>query len=503
MDLTRTPVVIGAGQITNRVRNVETDARPPLELIADAIRTAAEDTGAPDVLHSVQRLAVSQVIGWYYPDIGRMLAETLGIAPAEAFETTTGGNTPQKLVGDAADAIARGELDLALLCGGEAVASRRKAHRAGIDLGWPRYAAPADRSADMTSGCSPFEFQLGLFWPSTTFAMFENALRADAGESIEAHQRTISELLAAFSEVGARHPDAWFQEPRPAELFRTVTPRNRMVNFPYTKLMNSMVEVDMAAALLVCSADKARALGVPEEKWVYVLGNATYEEPRFLSERVDYVTSPATRICGAHAYAQAGLTPHDISYVDLYSCFPAAPQIGARELGLAGRPWDQLTVTGGLPNFGGPWNNYCMHAIVTMVDRLRMSPEDTGLVYGIGMWLGKLSVGIYGGRPRPHGYAPHDATPHARELAEVSAGAPAFTETPAGTATIETYTVMHDREGEPETAFVYARLADGARCLALASDPAMLTWMESHEAVGVSCRVWTEDGRPQFALTEG
>ena len=502
MDVSRTPVIIGVGQVTNRISDVTKDARPPHELIVDGVRAAVADTGAADCLASVDSFRVVNVMGWNYPDLPGLLAEALGIQPRYQEITSVGGNTPQRLINETATAIGQGELDLALLAGGEAVASRRKAHRIGFDLGWTKYEDAPDRSREMMSGISPYEASMQLFLPAHTFGMFENAMRAAAGESIEEHQVKLGEQCAAFSRVAARHPNAWFQEARDAEDIRTITPTNRMIGFPYPKYMSANPEVDLAAATIMCSAAKAQALGVPEDRWVYYWGGATHHDGEYLSTKVNYHTSPAARATGAQALEQAGLGVDDIKYVDLYSCFPCVPRMAVQEIGLTGRPWDQCTVTGGLPYFGGPWNNYVMHAVATMVGLLREDPDAHGLVYSIAYWMTKQSIGVYGGRPRPGGFQLTDSAPYAARVAAESP--PAFTETPDGPVTVESYTVAHDRAGEPERGYAYGRLQDGIRCLGIFTDASMMEWVETHEAVGASGRMSTDDnGLGVFELTEG
>lgn len=500
MDPSRTPVIVGAGQVTNHIQNVETDHRPPLDLILDAARAALADAQMSSPLTGVDLLSIAKIIGWNYLDPTADVAAGLGLTAARRDYTAFGGNSPQRLVNEAAAAIGAGEIESALLLGGEAFASRRKAHRIGFKLPWPKDEVP-DRAAEYTGGCTPYELSHGLILPTQNFAMFENALRARAGESIAEHQRKLGEQCAAFSRVAARHPNAWFPQARTAEEIRTVTDVNRMVAFPYPKYMCAVLEVDQAAGVLVCSAAKAQALGIPEDRWVYVWGGADYPDGEFMTTKVNYHTSPAARACGAQALAQAGMSIDDVKYVDLYSCFPCVPQLGARELGLADRPWDALTLTGGLPYFGGPGNNYSMHAVATLVDRLREDPDATGLIYAIGYWAAKQSVGVYGGRPQPAGYAPVDPAPYAAQLAAEQP--PPFTETPDGRVTVETYSVAHGRSGEPETGFVFGRLDDGTRCFGVTGDAAMLEWMETHEAVGAAGHMRAQDGRTRFELTEG
>jgi acetyl-CoA C-acetyltransferase len=108
-----------------------------------------------------------------------------------------------------------------------------------------------------------------------------------------------------------------------------------MVGFPYTKYMNAIMEVDQGAALVVAASGAARALGIPEERWVWIRGGGDAEEdPWFLSERPAFDRSPALRVCASRALAQAQTSIDEIEAFDLYSCFPSAVEIACRELGI-------------------------------------------------------------------------------------------------------------------------------------------------------------------------
>ena len=157
----------------------------------------------------------------------------------------------------------------------------------------------------------------------------------------------------------------------------------------------------------------------------------------------------------------------DIGIVDLYSCFPSAVQLGAEALGLSLDR--QLTRTGGLSFAGGPWNNYVMHAIATVVRRPAPQPGELGLVWANGGYATKHAFGdLLDRRHRPtafrhdHPQAEIDALPR-RELAAAAEA--------AGPATIEAYTVMHGRDGVPEQAIATCLLADGRRAWGMSSDP--------------------------------
>ena len=128
-----------------------------------------------------------------------------------------------------------------------------------------------------------------------------------------------------------------------------------MISFPYPKLCTANMQVDQGAGYIVCSVEAARAAGVPEERWVFPLAGADAHDHWFISHRPELHRSPAIRLAAGAAFALAGVGPDDLGPIDLYSCFPAAVQMAAREIGLPvddpGRP---LTLTGGLTFGGGP-----------------------------------------------------------------------------------------------------------------------------------------------------
>jgi acetyl-CoA C-acetyltransferase len=238
--------------------------------------------------------------------------------------------------------------------------------------------------------------------------------------------------------------------------------------------MNSNNGVDQSAALLLCSVEAARQAGVPEDRWVFPHAGTDAHDQPFVSNRENLRSSPAIRLAGRRALDLAGVGPDDLAHVDLYSCFPSAVQIAAGELGLAlDRP---LTVTGGLCFAGGPWNNYVMHAIATMVGLLRQDPTAVGLNSANGGFVTKHAFGVYAARP------PADGFRYENVQAGVDAEAPRpFADGHEGPVDIESYTVMHERDGSPANAIAACLTADGARCWATSTDPDLLTAMTAEE----------------------
>jgi acetyl-CoA C-acetyltransferase len=494
----QTPILVGAGQLTQRDAELAT-ALDPLAMMDVVARRAADDAGAGHALLAhVDSVAVVNVFCWPYANPPRDLAGRLGIRPAEALNTTVGGNTPQWLVNETAAKIAAGRVRVALLAGAEAVRTVMRARKARHQLAW---VSGSDGSptviGDPRDGTSEHEVAHGFMLPTQIYPLFENALRARAGRTVAEHQHMLGRLCARLSAVAAGNPYAWFAEARTAEEIATVSAVNRMIGFPYPKLMNAIIEVDQAAAVLMTSASEARALGIPRDRWVYLWGSGQAHDRWFVSDRSDYTTSPALREAGRQALAAAGIGIDRVAHLDLYSCFPAAVQIGREALGIAPDDPRALTVTGGLPYFGGPGNNYSMHAIAEMMARVRAQPGSVGLVTALGWYLTKHAVGIYSTAPTNRPFAREDPAP--RQAALDAGPAPELAREPSGSATIETYTVLHDRDGAPMRGLVIGRLDDGRRFLAVAPDDrAVLEELTAREGVGRRGRAWTDDGLGRF-----
>ena len=492
----RTPVLVGAGQYAHHAEGLD-DALDPVGLMCVAIDRARADAGL-DALPDPDAIAVVSLLSWRYGDPAHFVAEQLGLKPTETLMTTAGGNSPQTLVNTTARDIQDGRADFVILTGGEAWRTRSKARKGGVELDWPRAAAdqlPRIVGEELAMS-HPAERARGLFMPVQIYPMFETAIRHAAGRSVEEQLVVASELWSRFSAVAAANENAWRSVERSAEEIRTPTPTNRMIGFPYTKYMNSNNDVDMGAALIMCSAGRAEALGIDRDRWVFVHAGTDCHEHAFLSNRWSFDRTPAIELGARRALELAGMTIDDIDIVDLYSCFPSAVQLGAQSLGL---PLDrQLTRPGGLPFAGGPWNNYVMHAIASMMDDLRDGAGTTGLVWANGGYATKHAFGVYSTEPPAAGF--HYAYPQdeidampSRELAD---GADA-----AGDVTIEAYTVMHDRDGRPETALAACLLADGRRAWGMSSDVALATAMCSGEWVGRAARL--DDAGTLSAASDG
>lgn len=482
------PILVGFGQITDRVTDPE-NALDPVGLMAEAARRAETDAGVSSLLKKADSVRVVNVVSWSYGDAPAVLAERLGITPSDRVYTTIGGNTPQLLINETADAVVRGKVRIALLAGAEAFNSLRLARNAGIRLNWPPAAgAPSEVLGDERWGTQDLENRHGASMPTSVYPLFENALRAARGETLSDQRARLGRLCARFSEIAARNPYSWFREPKSAVEVSTVTAANRMIGFPYPKFMNSIIDVNQGAAVILTSVGVARELGIPEERWIYLLAGADAHDQWFMLDRLDFRSSPAIRRIGRAALDQARLGIDDVDVIDFYSCFPCAPEIARTMLGITEDDPRDLTVTGSLMYFGGPGNNYSLHAVATLAEKLRARPGSRGLVTALGWYVTKHSVGLYSSKGPDHPWQQVDSEALQRKIdAEPH---PAVAAEPDGAACVETYTVVHDRDGTPQRGIVIGRLGDGRRFIANSpADRSFLEAMEQREWIGERGRV--------------
>ena len=474
----RSAVIVGVGQYVHRAESLD-DGLEPTALMERAVLAASTDAGL-DGPPAADTLRVVSQLSWRYGNTPRFVADRLGITPARLEYTTMGGNSPQSLVNRTALDIGSGLVDIAILTGGEATRTRGRARKAGVELDWPKSPdgdEPTIVGDDLAMNLQA-EIDRGIYLPVQVYPMFETAIRAASGRTVDEHRDHLGRLWSGLSEVAARNPHAWIREAKTPSEITTVTDTNRMIGSPYPKLMNSNNDVDMGAALIMCSVESARRLGISEERWVFPHAGTDCHEHNYVSHRDTFAETPAVEIGGGLALDLAGIDIDDVTLIDLYSCFPAAVQLGAQSLGVdLDRQWSR---TGGLTFAGGPWNNYVMHAIATMVTELRERPGEFGLVWANGGYATKHAFGVYSTTPTPE-------FRHAKPQDEIDALPRRDLALPpeaAGPATIEAYTGMHSRESAPERAIASCLLPDGRRGWATSTEPVLAAAMTDGEWVG-------------------
>lgn len=462
----RTPVIVGVGQASERITDPDYRGLSPVELATEAARAALEDTGVAvesvaaviDTVGAVRQFEnstphASARLG-RSNNFPRSVADRLGAKPARAILETIGGQTPQHLVTEMCRTIAGGDSHAALMFGAEAISTIQ--HLAGSDNP-PDFSEEVagdleDRGYGLRGLVSVFRAGHGLTDAPSQYALFENARRYRLKLGRDEYANDMAQLFEPFTEVAAANPHAAAPTRRSAAELATATERNRPIADPYTALLVAREKVNQGAAILVMSLGAARRLGIAEDRLVFLHGHADLKE-RDIMDREDLSRSPAAVMAVRHAIDMAGVTVDDVATFDLYSCFPIAVSNIADGLGLGHDDPRGLTVTGGLPFFGGAGNNYSMHAIAETVQRCRARRGDLGLVEANGGALSKHSVGVYGTDPTPWR---EDGSADLQAEIESWPAVP-VNDHPEGWATVETWTVKHSKNGK-RTAIVVGRL---------------------------------------------
>ena len=493
MDPERTPVIAAVGEFVDRPTD-SASALEPVELMANAMRACDADAGVA-IVEAVTMLSLIGLVSWRYRDPARLLCRTLNLTPAEVVNASMGGETPVRLVHEAAVRIARGESLVAAIVGGEATSARGRARKAKATLPWTP-AEPAETAVQFPSSrfaMSPAARALGMTDPAQVYPFYETAAQAAWGQTPGQAQRESAELWARYAQVAATNPSAWIGNSPTADEIAEITPDNRLINWPYPKLMVANPSVNQSAAIIVTSLAKARALGVAEDRLIHIWGGASAVEPEDYLQRDRYDHSTAQAAVLDEVVRLAGGDARRFDHLELYSCFPIVPKMALRTLGLSAEQ-RAPTVAGGLTFFGGPLNNYMGHAIAAMARTLRARPGELGLLYGQGGYVNKHHGLVVSTTP-PSTPLATDYSVQAKADAQ-RLPAPPLAENHAGPAVIEAYTVTYARDGDPLRGVVIGRTPQGERVMARVptSDAKTLALLTSWEtsAVGVEGQVATD-----------
>lgn len=458
-----TPVIIGVGQYSERVGESGYEALSYMDLGGRALAAALDDCGASgsvagSVAGAIDTLAAIRAFEMSRPDrkppfgasdnVPRSLAKRVGADPARAILTTTGGDTNQKLIGEFAQAIAAGESQCAAIVGSEAISTVLALSKAGEAPDWSEEVGGEmeDQGFGVEGMMEPALFAHGAGGAIPLYALADNARRHKSGKSVQDYRQEIGELFAPFTKVAAANPHAAAPVERSAEELATITERNRIVAEPYARMTVARDQVNQAAAILIASAGTARALGVPEDRWVHIHAVTSAEELK-LSERPDLASSPASIASVEQALERAEKSMDDMALLDFYSCFAIPVFNQCDHFGIAIDDPRGLTLTGGLPFFGGAGNNYSAHAICEVVTGLRERPGHYGLVGANGGWMSKYSTGVYSTEP-----ADWSGAPRFKKLPKATDAVPVSAE-PFDAATVESYTINYGPKG-PQAVFI-------------------------------------------------
>ena len=478
----RTPVLVGAAAIEQRIDDPQA-ALEPVELMIRALEGAADDAGSRELLSRADSIRVPRGI-WDYPDPCRLIARRFGCLDART-EVAEVGILQTTLIGRAAADIAAGRSEIALLSGGEAKYRARRAKLLGV-----KAPSTAQQPCEPDSVLRPAativseqELRVGLAMPVTQYSMMENALRAAESLSIEQHRREVASLWARMSEIAAKNPHAWIREPVPLEFLACESERNRMLAFPYTRLHTAQWNVDQAAGFILCSKAAADAAGIALDRRIHPWAVAESNVMVPVSERLHPHRCPGYARAAEAIRLHTGRSVAQADHLELYSCFPVAVRIQAREMGIdeTVRP---VSLTGGMTFAGGPLNNFVFQALVRMVETLRADSRATGVVTAVSGMLTKQGISLWSARPSPAGFRFADVSEQvARELERV----PVENEA-SGPARVVCYTVLFEDAGPVRTVLL-CDVADGRRVLVSSESADLAAEATTRELCGKKVRL--------------
>ena len=491
-----TPVIVGVGDIIDK-RKV--NGPDPLTLLGQASELAFQDSGIKNVIDYLDAIGVvrfsvdfstaTNQSRFGYSNFPRSLANKIGVKKdISELYSGMGGNAPQVLLQEISKKIHANEIHCALISGGEVLQTMISKLKSGEKLNWEDSAGGKPEIIGINDeGFSEEEKKHYMDLPSNVYPIFANAIRSSKSQSSEEHLKECSELFSKFSKVASLNPKAWFPKFRTPEEIKEISDSNRLVGFPYTKYLNSMIRVNMASSLVVMSEKLTKELKIPQNKKVYIHGSCVLNDIWNVSKRPSLNESPAIRECGKEVLSQAGISLSEISFLDIYSCFPSAVQIAQKELSLDSNDDRPLTVTGGLPYFGGPGNAYTMFSSSEMIKKLRSNPNEYGMVTANSWFLTKHAINIFSCKPPQEidwekDFIKLQSEINSREIKN-------FNTKPNGLGKVISYTIVQGRKNL-EYGIVIGELEDKSKFIAnILGEQSFLKKLTENELLGIKGEV--------------
>ena len=450
-----TPVLVSASQVVDRL-DENWEKLGPADMAAKAVSEMLASTAVADIASYVDRVMVMRTFVDSVPDrikpllapfgfstkFARSVATRAGLDHTAAHYATAGGQSPQQYTARACRAIASGEARAIVLCGAEAIGTMRAHQRSGETLDWSENPA-GDQSDDGMGLEDQFVPALAahkVIAPIDIYPLMEHRKRVARGMARPDYLKYLGKVLTPLSNAARVNPFTMFENvPEPDEI-ALVSGRNRVVGDPHLKSMVAKDGVNQSAAVLVMSFELASELGLAE-KAVFLRGFAEASEQALL-DRAELSTSPALRWAYDNAVASSGLSVSDIEAFDLYSCFPVAVIEAMEALRIDTDDQRPTSLTGGLPFFGGPGNNYSMHGIASAVSAIQEGQCSHVLVGALGGHMSKHAVGVYSCTPGSGDWLSSE------KAFEEAGNSVSLASEFSGSAVVETFTVKMIPEGQ-------------------------------------------------------
>ncbi|MBQ0799250.1 MAG: thiolase family protein [Porticoccaceae bacterium] len=323
--------------------------------------------------------------------VHEQLYEELGIHPLYGDTMNAGGATYGLMIQRAALAIEQGIAE-SVLCVGAG-----KFPKVGT--------GGAESMARMVSHES-FEFPYGTFIPAI-YAQVATRHMHEYGTTAE----QFAEVAVSTREWALKNPQAAMYDTE--ELSVAKVRESRPIATPF-HLYDCSIPLEGGAAVLVTSANLAKKIN-PQP--AYLLGAGEYHSHRSIHQAMDLMNMGCAE-AGELAYKQAGLTPSDIQFAEIYDAFTVNPLVFMEGLGLCPkgkggeafqsgrtRPGGDLPINtyGGLLSFGHTGDASGMSMIVEGARQImgiagerQLERNDIGIVHSYGGMMSEHSTLILG-----------------------------------------------------------------------------------------------------------
>lgn len=475
----RTPVLVGWSAVSQREEDPRL-AREALSLMIEASERAGRRCGQPSILKQINRIYVPKG-RWSYDNPAAWIRQAIGAAAASTVLSSV-GVLQQTLIGDACRRIQEGDIETALVVGGDTGYRILRSAALGIPAPESQQLHPSDPDILLSPHEElrhPAELRVGLKMPVGLYAIIHSAFQAKLGGTLESYLSRIATTSSDLSKIAQENPRAWRRTFVPPDEIRFPSKGNSIQAFPYTKMHCSNWSVDQAAALILTSVENARRCGISESQWIFPVVSTESNHMMQVSTRPELNRCYGAKVAGEYALASAGVEKENLDFIDLYSCFPAAIEFFAAELGIPlGR---QLTITGGMPFAGGPYNNYVFQSTSRMADLLsdgrqfnnEVARGKTGLISCVSGVLTKQAFAVWSNQPARNGFSFHDLTGEVKRAVEPRKVSMEFT----GQASVVGYTSLYEK-GTATKGVIVADADDGCRVVAQTFDASLISQME-------------------------
>lgn len=505
----RTPIIVGSGQIIDRLTPASLPPYlPPMGLAARATEVALEDSGAPELRKLIDTIAVlrlfSDSVGLWQSPLGRSdnppasVAHRIRSSAQRLIYTNTGGTQPLQLVMELALDIARGNSEVALLTGAEAIGSEKHARRGGHEDDWnEHFDIPFEDREYLRRFACIEERNSGMTLPVHYYALIENIQAHEMGFSRDEHRRYMAELLAPMSVIAAQEPVALDQQVHTVEQLLADDRTNFPISLPLTRMLVSKDTVNQGASVLLTSVGKARELGIPPQQWTFIHGYAQGEE-RHLMRRQNPAESTAMKGVFDMALSMADTTIDAVDLIDIYSCFPCAVSAGRDSLGMKPNDSRSLTVIGGLPFYGGAGNGYSLHALARMCHLLRDSERVGAVTANTGV-MSKHALAVLSNVPNTNPNGMSDWATLETPVFDLEQIPQKEIARSPKAGTIVTYTVIYGKN-EPDLAIILGETGQGERFLAHSAEHAVAEALHDEGVIGRRVTVLPGEERHSFSM---